>query len=116
MLKLYDDNYYNHYDYDYYDGDPLPENDIERINHIFTKKPGHIPNTFENRKLLRELVKDIKNHLGKDEKYRNDWYAKITKDGKQFWAKVRNGKIKGGGLNEIPELWDPEYGLRKTIK
>ena len=54
--------------------------------------------------------------MGQDKKHLNDWYAKLNKEGKQIWARVWNGKIKGGGLNETPLPWDPEYGLRKIIK
>ncbi len=97
------------------DDDPLPEKDKGRMNHIFLKKEGHMLDTPENRNLLRDLVKDIKNYCGQDTSNRNDWYAKIMEDGKQLWARVRNKKIISGGINNVPREWCPETGLCKSL-
>ena len=97
------------------DQDPLPENNRSIMMHIFCKKEGHLLDTLANRKLLRELVKDVKNYIGKDNAFRNDWYAKITKEGAQLWARVRNNKIVSGGLNKISKIWSPETGFCSPV-
>ena len=48
--------------------------------------------------------------------YRNEWYVKILEDGRQVWAEARNGNIFEGGINDIPNPWDPATGLKKSRK
>ena len=91
--------------------DPLPEDNRCMMMHIFCKKEGHLLDTPGNRSLLRELVSDIKNYLGTDSRYLREWYVKITKDGKQLWAWMQNGKIRDGGLNNQPLQWNSVTGL-----
>ena len=67
--------------------------------------------TPQNREALRNLVKDAKNYLGRDTRFLRHWYAKINKEGKQFWAWMQNGKIRDGGLNNKPLPWNAETGL-----
>lgn len=97
------------------DQDPLPENNRSIMMHIFKNEEGHLIDTPENRNLLRNLVRDVKNYIGKDNAFRNDWYAKITKEGALLWARVRNNKIVSGGLNKIPEIWSPETGFCSPV-
>lgn len=81
------------------------------ISHIFRNKEGHFKiDTPENRRLLLETANDKCNFLGSN-KHGTEWYAKITENGKQIWAEVRNGEIKNGGINDIPKTWNPETGL-----
>lgn len=45
----------------------------------------------------------------------NQWCVKMTPDGKQIWAQVRNNIIHNGGINEIPRSFDPSpILLRKS--
>ena len=69
-----------------------------------------MPDTPENRRLLEMLVSNRGNHLGTD-MYGNEWYAEMLPDGRQVWAKVRNGEIKYGGIRRIPKSFDPKKGL-----
>ena len=98
------------------DDDPLPTHNLSMIGHIFKDEEGHLIDTPENRNLLRKLVQDIKNHLGKDETFQRDWYAKPLKDDKQLWAWMRNGKIRDGGLNNKPLPWNNKTGLCSPTK
>jgi len=65
-----------------------------------------MPDTPENRRLLEMLVSNRGNHLGTD-MYGNEWYAEMLPDGRQVWAKVRNGEIKYGGIRRTPKSFDP---------
>jgi hypothetical protein len=69
-----------------------------------------MPDTPENRRLLEMLVSNRGNHLGAD-MYGNEWYAEMLPDGRQIWAKVRNGEIKYGGIRRTPKSFDPKKGL-----
>jgi len=69
-----------------------------------------MPDTPENRRLLEMLVSNRGNHLGTD-MYGNEWYAEMLPDGRQVWAKVRNGEIKYGGIRRTPKSFDPKKGL-----
>ena len=98
------------------DDDPLPEKNLSIMGHIFRKKDGHLIDTPENRNLLRELVKDSSNYLKRDKAFKRDWYAKITKDGKQLWAWIKNDKIRDGGLNNKVLPWNDQTGLCSPTK
>ena len=69
-----------------------------------------MPDTQENRDMLEQLVSKQENYLGKDMGH-NDWYAEILPDGRQLWAKVRNKKIKYGGIRKTPKSFKPGVGL-----
>jgi hypothetical protein len=84
-------------------------------SHIFEDRPGHLTDTPENRKSLIGLASNIKNFLGFD-KHGTEWYARLTENGNQLWAAVRNGIIRNGGMNEIPRTFNPETGLSRLIK
>jgi hypothetical protein len=88
---------------------PDPD-DAQGINHIFLNKRGHLPKSPENYRLLDGLVKNASNHIGSDQ-YGSQWFAKILENGKQLWARAHGGKVRSGGLNEIPKLYSPETGL-----
>ena len=42
----------------------MPESD-SKLKHIFRKAEGHLPDTVENRKMLKDLANDRQSHLGK---------------------------------------------------
>jgi filamentous hemagglutinin len=69
-----------------------------------------MPDTPENRRLLEMLVSHRGNQLGTD-MYGNEWFAEMLSDGRQVWAKVRNGEIKYGGIRRVPKSFDPKKGL-----
>ena len=66
----------------------LPELD-SKLKHIFRNTEGHLPDTTENRKMLKDLANDRQCHLGKD-KWGNDWHARLREDGTQDWVEHRN--------------------------
>lgn len=92
------------------DDDPLPKHNQSIMNHIFRDKKGHMLDTAENQELLKNLVKNPENYLGKDV-YLNDWYGKILDNGKQLWAWMRNNTIRNAGLNETPRVFNNRTGL-----
>ncbi len=82
--------------------------------HIFRNAEGHLPDTLANRQLLVDLTSDFKNFLGSD-KYGTEWFARLTKDGKQIWAGVRKGSIRYGGMNETPKIFNSGTGLSRLM-
>ena len=91
----------------------LPSNDAQ-LKHIFRNKEGHLPDTFENRRLLEELANDEGAHAGKDIRG-NDWNIKNLDDGSQLWVTSKNGVIQNGGLNRPAKPWDDFTGLSRNI-
>ena len=88
----------------------------KNAKHIFRNKEGHFRvDTAENRKLLIDMVNNKKNYLGPI-KWEKQCYAKMTKNGKQIWAEVRNGEIRNAGINDIPRTFNPETGLCRPFK
>lgn len=84
------------------------------IKHIFRDSEGHLSDTPENRNLLTDMASNKKNFQGVD-RFGLEWYAKTLDNGKQLWARVRNGCIKNGGLNEIAQTFNPSTGLCRQI-
>ena len=67
--------------------------DPSRTGHIIDDtKPGHLPDTPENRALIEGTVTE-ENYLGSD-RFGNDWYAETQPDGRQTWASVRGNEIR----------------------
>jgi len=86
----------------------------KNAQHIFRKAPGHLLDTPANRELLIGVASDPANFLITD-KYGNQWFAKLTADGKQIWAVLREGYVRYGGLNETPKVCHSETGLSKIL-
>ena len=81
-----------------------------QLKHMFADRPGHLPDTPENRALLESVANNPNNYLGTDS-MNTQWYAQIQSDGSQVWARVWNGSIFNGGINEVPREWNPVAGL-----
>lgn len=96
------------------DDDPLPVKNQSIMMHIFRKKEGHMLDNPVHRDMLRNLIRNANNYLGKDVRG-NHWYAEILKNGNQLWAWVRNNMIRDGGLNEIPRPFSSRTGLCKDL-
>ena len=88
-------------------GHSIPD---DAADHIFDDRPGHVPDTPENREMLRGVADDPSTTLGRDQ-YGNEWSARINEDGSQTWTSARNGRITNGGVNETPRSFDPQRGL-----
>lgn len=86
----------------------LPD-EKSQLNHIFSNRPGHLPDTPQNRERLINLANDNQKFVGKD-KYGNSWNVSNTSDG-QLWVRHQNGKINEGGINKVPRNWNSETGL-----
>jgi len=71
--------------------------------HVWAKRPGHLERTPENEKLVHDVANDSECYFGPD-KREHYWYAKILKNEKQVWVKVRNNKIIGWGINESSSI------------
>lgn len=86
--------------------------DNESVNaHIFRDQEGHwTGNNDVTRGSLQGVARQRDNYLGRDVRG-NDWYHKITEDGGQVWARVRNGVITNGGVNSIPREFNAITGL-----
>ena len=84
-----------------------------QVKHIFGNRPGHLPDTPANRKLLTDTANTSKYYRGTD-KYGNRWHIKTDDKGRQIWTRSQNGKINEGGRNDIPHNWDKETGLYKN--
>lgn len=81
-----------------------------QVKHIFGNRPGHLPDTPANRKLLTDTANTPKYYKGTD-KYGNRWHIQTDDKGRQVWTRSQNGKINEGGRNNIPRTWDKETGL-----
>ena len=86
---------------------------LSQLKHMFADRPGHLPDTPENRALLESVANNPNNYLGTDS-MNTQWYAQIQADGSQVWARVWNGSIFNGGINEIPREWNPVTGLNNN--
>jgi len=83
----------------------------EDKDHIFRESEGHfVKDTPQARKIIEDIVADKNNYNGLD-KYGTKWYSKITSDGQQVWAGVRNNKIRYAGINKVPWPKDITTGL-----
>ena len=95
----------------------MPDNviDPKRIKHIFRDKEGHLPDTPENRDLLKKVADNPSTTLGND-KFGNTWSAKTRSDGSQVWTQTRGSKIINGGLNQKPRDFNSTTGLSSAQK
>ena len=84
-----------------------------QLKHMFAERPGHLPDTPENRTLLESVANNPNNYLGTDS-MNTQWYVQIQSDGSQIWARVWNGSIFNGGINEVPREWNPVTGLNNN--
>lgn len=90
---------------DHMTGDPAAWDDwIASVQKVL------LPDTPANRQRLQDLISYQENYQGTDTNG-NQWYAQILPDGKQFWAKVRNGDLKYGGMRQTPQAFHPKKGL-----
>lgn len=88
-------------------------NTTAQIKHIFSDRPGHLPDTPENRKILTDLANDKSKYVGTD-KYGNSWHEKTKEGGAQYWVRHRDGKINEGGKNDTPRIWNEETGYNNN--
>lgn len=84
-----------------------------QVKHMFSDRPGHLPDTVENRALLESVANNPENYLGVDS-LNTQWYAQTQSDGSQIWARVWDGSIFNGGINETPRSWNPVTGLNNN--
>jgi filamentous hemagglutinin len=89
--------------------------DDASATHIFSGKPGHMPDTPDNRRLLEDVANDPQAWIV-DDVYGNSWYARIDANGRQVWAKVRDGRVISGGMNYVPRPSNPRTGLSAPTK
>ena len=91
----------------------LPKNESQ-LKHIFGNRPGHLPQSKENEKILVDLANDESKYIG-DDLTGNSWNAKTNEDGTQIWVVHRNGIIQNGGINDKPRDWSELTGLNKNL-
>ncbi|GAB1577047.1 hypothetical protein [Bordetella petrii] len=90
----------------------LPEN---RAPKIFGSRPGHLPDTPQNRELLLSVANDPTARLGPD-RFNTIWSARTLPDGSQVWTQMRNGQLWNGGMNPTPLPFNPETGLASPTR
>lgn len=95
-------------------GNVLPENPSQ-LGHILRARPGHLPDTPANRQILEDVANSPDDLLGPD-RYGNLWSGRTLSDGTQAWTQVRGGTIINGGVNQVPEVYNPETGLSASSK
>ncbi|WP_130300832.1 MULTISPECIES: hypothetical protein [unclassified Duganella] len=89
--------------------------DDTRAKHIFSGKPGHMPDTPDNRRLLEDVANDPQAWVAYD-RYGKSWYARIDAQGRQIWVEVRGDRIVSGGINNVPRALSPHTGLSVPVK
>lgn len=78
------------------------------VTHIFSRtsggrvKYGHLPDTKANRRLLVETL-DRQYFAGVDS-YGKQWWHRTLPDQKECWVVMQQGRIKSGGVNEVPKV------------
>ena len=90
----------------------LPDKPAQ-IKHIFGNRPGHLPDTPSNRKLLTDTANTPKYYRGTD-RFGNQWHVQMDEKGRQVWTRSQNGKINEGGRNNTPRSWDKDTGLNRN--
>jgi hypothetical protein len=85
------------------------------LGHIFLDAEGHLPNTPENQALLQDVANDPAANLETDQ-YGSAWSARTLPNGSQVCTQSRNGQILNGGLNQTPQVFNPQTGLSSPIK
>ncbi len=90
----------------------LPDKPAQ-IKHIFGNRPGHLPDTPSNRKLLTDTANTPKYYRGTD-RFGNQWHVQMDEKGRQVWTRSQNGKINEGGRNNTPRSWDEDTGLNRN--
>jgi len=80
--------------------------------HNWSDRSGHLVKTSENIKLVENVANDPECYCGPPDKHGNHWYAKILKDGKQVWTRVRDNEIVAWGINKPENIreYNPETG------
>jgi hypothetical protein len=74
---------------------------IDKLAHIFSKKPGHFAEeTAEARELIQTAA--VQANLVGATRYGYQVYQRILDTGAQIWVYVRNGKIFEAGINDVP--------------
>jgi RHS repeat-associated protein len=69
-----------------------------QVGHIFRNAPGHYPhNTLSARNAIRRATHH--RYYQHTDRFGNDIYARMNRDGSQTWLQVRNGVIQNAGLN-----------------
>ncbi len=89
----------------------FPDGDSQ-LEHIFEDRPGHLPDTPENRNLLIDVADDPAATLGTD-RFGNEWSARTLDDGTQAWVQTRDGIVQNGGLNLEPRTFNSDTGLSR---
>ncbi len=77
----------------------LPSNNPSRMGHIFRNDPGHVADTYENRKLLEKVAND-KSNFSCIDVYDCTIHTKILEDGRQVWVESRGNTIINAGIND----------------
>lgn len=88
----------------------LPDNPSQ-LGHVFGDRPGHLPDTPQNRQLLVDTSNNPANSLGAN-RFGNEVHVSTRPDGSQIWVETRNGIIQNGGVNNPPRVWVDGEGLR----
>ena len=89
----------------------FPEAQSE-LRHILRPSDGHIKDTPENRTLLLEVANDPASRLESDQ-HGNYWAARLLKDGRQVWVRMRGEKIINAGINAAPRNFNSITGLNR---
>ena len=86
---------------------------VAQLKHIFDNRPGHVPDTPENRALLESVANNSECYVGEDS-FDVGWYSQTQEDGSQVWVRVYKNTISDGGVNIIPRSWDPITGYNNN--
>ncbi len=71
-----------------------------QYGHIMANRDGHLPDTPENRELLKEAGSNPENYVRNQNG--KELYAQQQPDGTEIWVEVSNGVIQNGGVNKTP--------------
>ena len=89
----------------------------DKAPHIFRDSRGHLPDTWENRRLLVDVANDPNTTVGPSP-FGGEYSLTTRGDGTQVWTHTRNGRLENAGVNEVGKhrRYNPQTKRLETVE